>query len=95
MGKYREYRRKHSDQRRSPCKRRDEGRGDRTYTWQDLTNGEGTPCSSSKEDWEQEERADMADWQEEVETYKQALAEYWNEYTEQKKDYKAARLMKK
>lgn len=65
------------------------GRGDRAYTWQDLTNGEGTPCYSSKEEWEQEERADIADWREEVETYKQTLAEYWNEYTEQKKDYKS------
>ena len=32
------------------------GRGGRTYTWKDLTNGKGTPCYSSKEEWEQEER---------------------------------------
>ena len=64
------------------------GRGGRTYTWKDLTNGEGTPCYSNKEEWEQEERTVISDWREEVEADKQTLAEYWNEYTEQKKEYK-------
>lgn len=64
------------------------GRGGRTYTWKDLTNGKGTPCYSSKEEWEQEERTVISDWREEVEADKQTLSEYWNEYTEQKKEYK-------
>lgn len=42
------------------------GRGGRTYTWKDLTNGKGTPCYSSKEEWEQEERTVISDWREEV-----------------------------
>lgn len=88
MGKYKEYRRKYTDQRRRTCKRRDERQGGETYTWKDITNGEGTPIYSSKEEWEQEERTVIADWREEVEADKQTLAEYWNEYTEQKKEYK-------
>lgn len=64
------------------------GRGGETYTCKDITNGEGTPIYSSKEEWEQEERTVIADWREEVEADKQTLAEYWNEYTEQKKEYK-------
>lgn len=64
------------------------GRGGRTYTWKDLTNGKGTPCYSSKEEWEQGERTVISDWREEVEADKQTLSEYWNEYTEQKKEYK-------
>lgn len=46
------------------------GRGGRTYTWKDLTNGKGTPCYSSKEEWEQEERTVISDWREEVEADK-------------------------
>lgn len=64
------------------------GRGGETYTWKDITNGEGTPIYSSKEEWEQEERTVISDWREEVEADKQTLSEYWNEYTEQKKEYK-------
>lgn len=30
----------------------------------------------------------ISDWREEVEADKQTLSEYWNEYTEQKKEYK-------
>lgn len=60
------------------------GRGGETYTWKDITNGEGTPIYSSKEEWEQEERTVISDWREEVEADKQTLSEYWNEYTEQK-----------
>lgn len=52
------------------------GRGGETYTWKDITNGEGTPIYSSKEEWEQEERTVIADWREEVEADKQTLAEY-------------------
>lgn len=55
------------------------GRGGRTYTWKDLTNGKGTPCYSSKEEWEQEERTVMGQ-QKEIPTmgrlqYYQAEAE--------------------
>ena len=46
------------------------GRGGRTYTWKDLTDGKGTPCYSSKEEWEQEERTVISDWREEVEADK-------------------------
>lgn len=46
------------------------GRGGRTYTWKDLTNGKGTPCYSSKEEWEQEEIPTMGRLQ-----YYQAEAE--------------------
>lgn len=36
-----------------------------------------------------EEKADIADWQEEIEENKRALAEYWKEYTEQQKEYES------
>lgn len=40
-----------------------QGMGGKTYTWKDITNSEGTPIYSSKEEWEQEERTAMQDEQ--------------------------------
>lgn len=58
-----------------------------TYTWKDYFNHrKGTPCFSNKEEWEQEKRERIAEWQEEAKEYKQILAEHWNEYT-QRKEY--------
>lgn len=56
------------------------GRGGRTYTWKDLTNGKGTPCYSSKEEWERQEILDRMGQQKEIPTmgrlqYYQAEAE--------------------
>lgn len=64
------------------------GNSGKTYTWQDITDGEGTPCYSSREQWEQEEQAVIAEWQEEAEAGRQTLADYWKEYVEQDKKYK-------
>jgi hypothetical protein len=65
-----------------------QGIGGKTYTWKDITNSEGTPIYSSKEEWEQEERTAMQDEQEYIADRRTTIDDYWNEYAEMKKEYK-------
>lgn len=65
-----------------------QGMGGKTYTWKDITNSEGTPIYSSKEEWEQEERTAMQDEQEYIADRRTTIDDYWNEYAEMKKEYK-------
>jgi hypothetical protein len=65
-----------------------QGMGGKTYTWKDITNSEGTPIYSSKEEWEQEERTAMQDEQEYIADRRTTIDDYWNEYVEMKKEYK-------
>lgn len=65
-----------------------QGMDGKTYTWKDITNGEGTPIYSSKEEWEQEERATIQDEQEYITDRRTTIDDYWNEYAEMKKEYK-------
>ena len=65
-----------------------QGMGGKTYTWKDITNSEGTPIYSSKEEWEQEERTAIQDEQEYIADRRTIIDDYWNEYAEMKKEYK-------
>lgn len=58
-----------------------ENKGQR-YTWEDITDGSGKPCYSSREEWEKIERGFLEENQEDMERCRELLGEYWTEYKE-------------
>ena len=69
-----------------------QGRRGETYTWRDITNSDGTPSYSSVEEWEAEQRGYIEQEQDCLENDRETLSYYWNEYTEQKKEYQPGTL---
>ena len=50
------------------------------YSWKDITDGDGNPSFSSKEEWEQHAKTLIKDWQDDIESDTEELLQYWNEY---------------
>lgn len=69
-----------------------QGRHGEPYTWKDLVNGDGTPSYSSREEWEEEQRAYIEQEQDCIESERETLSYYWNEYIAQKKEYQPGTL---
>ena len=67
------------------------GRGE-TYTWQDLVHGDGIPSYSSGEEWEEEQRGYIDQEHDIIDSCRETVSEYWNEYKEQKKEYQPGTL---
>ena len=72
-----------------------QGKRGETYTWQDITNGDGTPGYASREEWEAEQRGYIEQEQDCIKSEREPLSYYWNEYTAQKKEYQPESLMRK
>lgn len=69
-----------------------QGRRGETYTWQDITNSDGTPGYASREEWEAEQRGYIEQEQDCIKSERETLSYYWNEYTAQKKEYQPGTL---
>lgn len=68
------------------------GRCGETYTWRDITNSDGTPGYSSREEWEAEQQSFIEQEQDCIESDRETLSYYWNEYIAQKKEYQPGTL---
>lgn len=65
-----------------------------TYTWDELTYGNGTPCYASQEEWEKELREDLEFYQENLGMYRETLEEAWARFPQNKSLDKEAEFEK-
>lgn len=60
-----------------------------TYTWKDLSHGDGSPSYSSREEWEAVQRDYIEQEQDIIDSCREIITDCWKEYKERKKEYES------